>query len=63
MSIEERIQRYLSNHDGFTSKAKDWIIVYQEVFSELSLARSRELQIKSWKSKKAISKLINDKKI
>ena len=63
MSIEERIQKHISNHDGFTSKAKDWILVFQEVYSELSLARSRELQIKKWKSRKAISKLINDKKI
>ena len=61
ISIDERIQKHLSNHDGFTSKAKDWILVYQEVYPELSVARSRELQIKKWKSRKAITKLINDR--
>ena len=46
MSIDVRIQKHLSNHDGFTSTAKDWILVYQEIYSELSFARSRELKKK-----------------
>jgi putative endonuclease len=60
MSIEERLKKHLTNHDGFTSKAKDWLIVYYESYNTIQLAYVRELQIKRWKSKKAINKLINN---
>ncbi|MGE8553537.1 MAG: GIY-YIG nuclease family protein [Chryseobacterium jejuense] len=26
--LQERLRKHLANHKGFTSKAKDWIIVY-----------------------------------
>jgi putative endonuclease len=32
MLPEQRLQKHLTNHDGFTGKAKDWQIVYQEEF-------------------------------
>jgi putative endonuclease len=60
MSIEERLKKHLTNHDGFTSKAKDWVIVYYESYNTIQLAYVRELQIKRGKSKKAIIKLINN---
>ena len=60
MSIEERLKKHLTNHDGFTSKAKDWVIVYYESYNTIQLAYVIELQIKRWKSKKAIIKLINN---
>ncbi|UQB70207.1 GIY-YIG nuclease family protein [Epilithonimonas zeae] len=56
--LQERLRKHLSNHSGFTAKAKDWKIVYYEVFSDKSVAYKRELQIKSWKSKVKISQLI-----
>ena len=58
--LEERLRQHLSNHSGFTAKAKDWKIVYHELFPNKSLAYKRELQIKSWKSKIKILQLITD---
>ncbi|MFZ4476805.1 MAG: GIY-YIG nuclease family protein [Saprospiraceae bacterium] len=55
---EERLIKHLSNHKGFTAKAKDWVIVYTEMFETKDLALKREKQIKAWKSKTAIEQLI-----
>ena len=30
--VENRLKKHLSNHKGYTSKAKDWIVVYKEEF-------------------------------
>jgi len=57
-SIEERLRKHLSNHSGYTSKAKDWMIVYFEEYESKSLAYKRELEVKKWKSKIRIKKLI-----
>ncbi len=32
--MEERLRRHLSNHKGFTSKAKDWKVVYTKSFDD-----------------------------
>jgi len=57
-SLQERLRRHLSDHKGFTSKAKDWIIVYFENFDSKALAYKREREIKAWKSKSKLQKLI-----
>jgi len=59
--IEERLRRHLTNHNGFTTKAKDWIVVYSEEFADKSSALSREKQIKSWKIKSKIKDLIDNR--
>jgi putative endonuclease len=59
--IENRLTKHLSNHSGFTGKAKDWQLVWQEVHLTKSLALKREKQIKNWKSRKMLEKLIGDK--
>ncbi|MCI3939119.1 GIY-YIG nuclease family protein [Chryseobacterium aahli] len=56
--LQERLRKHLSNHSGFTSKAKDWIIVFSETFEDKSQAYKREIEIKAWKSKSKIKKLI-----
>lgn len=56
--IEKRLQKHLENHNGFTGKAKDWEIVFTEIFDDKPTALKRETQIKNWKSKKMILKLI-----
>jgi putative endonuclease len=56
--LNERLRKHLSNHKGFTAKAKDWRIVYTEEFNSVEDAFKRETQIKKWKSKKMILKLI-----
>ena len=57
-NVEERLSRHLSNHKGYTAKVKDWIIVYTESFETKTEALKREKQIKNWKSKAMIEKLI-----
>ena len=57
--VKNRLAKHLSNHEGFTSRAKDWEVVYKEVYVNRSEAIKRERQIKGWKSKKMISRLIS----
>ncbi|MFC6268245.1 GIY-YIG nuclease family protein [Frigoriflavimonas asaccharolytica] len=57
-NLDERLRKHLSNHKGFTSKTKDWEIVFFEEFSSKSDAYKRELEIKKWKSAVKIKKLI-----
>ncbi len=59
MSVEERLRRHLSDHDGFTAKAKDWVLVYVESYEDKSAAHKRELQVKAWKSRKKIMELVS----
>ena len=46
MILEERLRRHLSDHKGFTARTKDWQIVYQELFTNKSVAIMREKEIK-----------------
>ncbi len=56
--ISERLKRHNSNHRGFTGKTDDWRPVYSEPFASKKEALAREHEIKSWKSRKMIEKLI-----
>ena len=55
--IEERLRKHNSNHKGFTGNVSDWTVFYTERFATKREAYQRELQIKSWKSRKMIQKL------
>ena len=57
-NIEERLRSHLSNHKGFTGKAKDWAVVYSETFATRTEAYARERQIKKWKSRKMVERLV-----
>jgi putative endonuclease len=57
--LNERLDRHLSKHKGFTSRAKDWDLKYKEEFDLRSKALDREKQIKRWKSRKMIEKLLS----
>ena len=57
--IEERIRKHNTNHKGFTGGAGDWILVYSESSLERTIALEREREIKGWKSRKMIERLIN----
>ncbi len=57
-SLEERLRRHLSNHSGFTSRAKDWEYVFSERYSKKEDAQKREKEIKGWKSANRIRVLI-----
>jgi putative endonuclease len=57
--LVERIRKHNSNHKGFTGRRGDWQLKYFEPFASRELARKREREIKSWKSRKRIESLIN----
>ena len=59
--LEGRLKRHLSNHKGFTGRSSDWKIVYTEAYIEKAEAYNRERQIKAWKSRTKIQKLIANK--
>ncbi len=57
-TLEQRILKHLTNHVGFTSRTKDWNLVFQREFESKQEAYAYERQIKKWKSRRAIEKLI-----
>ena len=60
--MSERLRKHNCNHKGFTGKALDWEVIWMEEWEEESKARARELEIKGWKSKKKIEKLVEGNK-
>ena len=60
MSVADRIAKHLTNHDGFTGKAKDWLEVWSREFPVKLEAYAMERKIKGWKSRKAIEQLIQN---
>jgi len=57
--VDIRLRKHNTDHGGYTSKFKDWSLVHVEVFESKELAYARERQVKRWKSKKKIEKLIS----
>ena len=57
--MSERLRKHNTNHKGFTGGIGDWSIVYTESFNSAIDARKRELQIKKWKSRIMIERLIS----
>jgi len=57
-NLDERLKKHNTNHKGFTGKANDWAVVYTEIYSTKELAYAREREVKKWKSKLRITKLI-----
>ena len=56
--VELRLKKHLTDHKGFTGSAKDWKVVYTELFPDKHQALLREKKIKSWKSRIKIEELI-----
>ena len=57
-NLKDRLKKHNTNHKGFTGKAMDWKIVYTEEYPTKEEAYFRERQVKRWKSRKAIERLI-----
>ena len=57
--IARRLEEHNRGKEKFTKSGCPWIIVYSEIFAELSDARKRETYIKKQKSRKYIDKLIS----
>ena len=56
--IKERLRKHNSNHSGFTGKVADWEIVYKEIYDSKKEAFRREREVKKWKNRKLLEKLI-----
>jgi len=56
-----RLRRHLTDHTGYTSKAKDWEVVFIELFQDRLSAGRREREIKSWKSAVRIRELLRNR--
>ena len=57
--LKERIRKHNTNHKGFTGKTSDWVLTYHEKFENKQLAYKREREVKSFKSRKMLEKLIS----
>ena len=57
--LSVRIRKHNSNHKGFTGGIGDWELKYTETFMTKTEALKREKEIKKWKSRKLIEKLIS----
>ena len=55
--IEKRLEYHLNSKNKFTSKAKDWVIVYIKEFSEKTHSLLEEKRLKKL-NHKSIEKLI-----
>ena len=56
--ILKRIRKHNANHKGFTGGVGDWEIKYVEEYQSKETAYKREKEIKSWKSRIMIEKLV-----
>ncbi|WP_426670369.1 GIY-YIG nuclease family protein [Mucilaginibacter sp. McL0603] len=56
--VGKRLIKHNTNHSGFTGKAGDWVIKWIEQHPDKIIALRREKQIKAWKSRIMIEKLI-----
>ena len=57
--LEVRIRKHNTHHKGYTGKVNDWKLVYSEQYADKKSAYARERQVKSWKSRTMIEKLIS----
>ena len=57
--IDARLIRHNQKSKGFTGNVNDWELKYVERFESKVAAYVRERQIKSWKSRQKIEKLIS----
>lgn len=62
-NLEKRISDHLKGYSQFTSRAKDWILIYSEKCDSRSRAVKREKQLKSYKGRTFIRSLIGKKDI
>ena len=57
--LQERLRRHNTDHKGFTGGIGDWKVAYTEHFNSKEEAYRREREVKKWKSRKLIEKLIS----
>jgi putative endonuclease len=57
--MDDRLTRHNGGRSKATKSGVPWKLMHTETFGTKSEAYQRELQIKGWKSRKMIEKLIN----
>ena len=60
-NLEKRLQKHNANHKGYTGRANDWKIVYFESCDSKEGAYARERELKKWKDRRQLEKLILEK--
>ena len=58
-SLISRLKKHNSKHRGFSGRSMDWEVVYTEPYATKQEAYQRERQVKGWKSRVGIERLIN----
>ena len=58
LTVKERLTYHLSNHKGFTSKAKDWEIVWSTSLNDKTEALTIEKKIKKRGAKRFLNDII-----
>jgi len=56
--LTNRLKKHNTNYSGFTGHTGDWCAVWSGIFETRKEAILKEKQIKSWKSRLMIEKLI-----
>jgi len=59
-NLDDRLRRHNGGYSGYTKSGVTWDMVYTEVFNSRSEALAREKQLKSWKNKAKLQKLIDN---
>ena len=59
-AIDNRLRKHNANHKGFTGKQSDWVLKYTEGFETKAEAMRREKEIKGWKSRVKIKRLVGN---
>ncbi|MEK7527782.1 MAG: GIY-YIG nuclease family protein [Patescibacteria group bacterium] len=57
-NLTNRLNFYNRGKSRYTKRKIPWVLIYSECFSTLSLARKREYQLKSWKNRDSLERLI-----
>jgi putative endonuclease len=57
-NLEKRVKKHNTDHAGYTGGVLDWKVVYTETYDTKFKTLVREKEIKNWKSRKMIEKLI-----
>jgi len=61
--LSERIKRHNQGRSNYTKSKRPWEIAYSEEFDDRASAVNREKELKSWKSRHLIEKLIRTSRL
>jgi len=56
--IQDRLAKHNRKSNGFSNRGRPWVLVYYESFNSKREAMDRETQLKNWKNRERLEKLI-----